>query len=207
MAGGSIDAFVYLNHGHVFAAVMTGDTILLAVGLLQHDWSRSLHNLVPIIAFLAGLFCAHLFHYVTRSRYVILGLAGEALGLFAVSFLPGSFPDRVFVAFVSFLTAYQVASFRKEEGKRYNSTFVTADLRSLVDGLDDILQPAKRRQGLQKARQLGLIFLSFFTGALIAAFLAPRIYNHTLWFADLLLTSVVAFILVRSRSSNLSPHE
>ncbi len=200
-AGGCIDTFIYLNHGHVFAAVMTGDTILLGAGLLQHNWTISLHNLVPILAFLTGLFFARLFQDAAGRKFVILGLLIEMLGLFAVSLLPVSFPDMVFVALVSFLTAYQVASFRKEDGQTYNSTFITSDLRSVIDGLHDMLNPAKRNEGMQKSRQLGLIFLSFFAGAVAAAYLSPRIYNHTLWFADVLLAAVIVLVLTKSRAA------
>ena len=201
MAGGCIDAFVYLNHGHVFAAVMTGDTVLLGAGLLQHNWAKSLHNFVPIVAFLTGLFFAHLFQDAAKRKFVTLGLSLEALGIFGASLLPASFPDNAFVALVAFLAAYQVASFRKEDGRTYNSTFVTSDLRSIIDGLHDLLNPAKRREGLTKAGQLGLILLGFFTGTVVAAFLAPRIFNHTLWFADLLLALVILLVLTKSRAA------
>ncbi len=101
----------------------------------------------------------------------------------------------------AFLTAYQVASFRKEDGQTYNSTFITSDLRSVIDGLHDMLNPAKRNEGMQKSRQLGLIFLSFFAGAVAAAYLSPRIYNHTLWFADVLLAAVIVLVLTKSRAA------
>jgi uncharacterized membrane protein YoaK (UPF0700 family) len=201
MAGGCIDAFVYLNHGHVFAAVVTGDTVLLGAGLLQHDWSQSLHNLVPIVAFVSGLFFWRAFQSAAQRKYVTVGLAIEALGLFAASLLPASVPDMAFVALLSFVTAYQVASFRKEDGTTYNSTFVTSDLRTVADGLFEMLNPQKRSEGRKKARQLGSILVSFFAGTVVAALLAPRVFNHTLWFADLLLVLVIAMVLTRSRGA------
>ncbi|MGA7158445.1 MAG: YoaK family protein [Acidobacteriaceae bacterium] len=201
MAGGCIDAFVYLNHGHVFAAVMTGNTVLLGAGLLKNNLSQSAHNAVPIVSFLTGLFCARLLQLTATRKYVTLGLIIETAGLFVASLLPASFPDMAFVALVSFLVAYQVASFRKEDGEKYNSTFVTADLRSAIDGLSDLLKPSRRPEGRKKAGELAIIFLSFLAGAIAAAFLSPRIFNHTLWFADLLLVLVIVVVLTKSRAA------
>ena len=199
LAGGSIDAFVYLNHGHVFAAVMTGNAILLGASVLQLDTLKALHNFVPIAAFLAGLFAARVLQGRAKRHYVLIGLACEIAGLFVASWLPGNFPDMAFVALVSFFSAYQVASFRKEDGTTYNSTFITSDLRTLTDGLYEALDPATRSEGLRKFRELGLVLLCFLAGAVAGAVLARRTGNHTLWFSDLALVAVLLRVFYRPR--------
>jgi uncharacterized membrane protein YoaK (UPF0700 family) len=197
VAGGSIDAFVYLNHGHVFAAAVTGDAVLFGVGVLQHHLNSALRNLVPI----ASLFAGRMLQQAIGRYFVAVVLLCEIFGLFAASWLPGSFPDMAFVTVVSFFAATQVAIFRSEDGNRYNSTFITADLRTATDGLFEALKPASRHRGLNKARQLGLILLSFLAGAVAGALLLPRIFNRTLWFSDLPLWAALAIVLYRTRAS------
>jgi uncharacterized membrane protein YoaK (UPF0700 family) len=50
--GGMLDAFVYLNHGQVFANAMTGNVALIALG---RNWLQALQHFVPICAFVAGV--------------------------------------------------------------------------------------------------------------------------------------------------------
>ena len=91
-----------------------------------------------------------------KRHYVVIGLACEIAGLFLASWLPGTFPDMAFVTIASFFSAYQVASFRKEDGTSYNSTFITSDLRTAIDGLYEALDPSKRREGLKSSASWAL---------------------------------------------------
>lgn len=197
--GGIIDAFVYLNHGHVFAGAVTGDAVLFGVSMLQHRLDAAALNLVPIAALFTGLFAARLLQELSGRYFAAAAMVCELLGLFAASWLPGWVPNMGFVAVVSFFAAAQIAIFRREGGHRYNSTFITADLRSATDGLFAALTLTTRREGLNQARDLGLILLSFLMGAVAGAVLAHRVFNRTLWFADLPLLVALGVVLYRTR--------
>src|SRR5271156_3642526 len=56
-AGGYLDAFTYVGHGHVFANAMTGNVVLLGVNCIGGDWHTGLRHLPPILAFIVGI-CA-----------------------------------------------------------------------------------------------------------------------------------------------------
>jgi uncharacterized membrane protein YoaK (UPF0700 family) len=198
LTGGSLDAFVYLNHGHVFAAAMTGNGVLLGVSLLHHDPALAIRHATPIVAFLLGLIIAKLLDHKLRHHAVTIGLLCEITVLFAASFLPGSTPDLLFVPILAIAGAYQIASFRRVDTYAYNSTFMTGNLRAAIDGLFDALSPSKRISGLREFRDLFLIILAFLVGATAGAVLAPRFYNHTLWFVDLPLIAVLLLVLRRS---------
>jgi uncharacterized membrane protein YoaK (UPF0700 family) len=201
ITGGSLDAFIYLNHGHVFAAAMTGNGVLLGVSILHHDYAQTVRHLVPIFGFILGVFFAHVLDKALRHHAVTVGLVCEISALFIASFLPGRFPDFALVPIIAIVAAYQVASFRKADNYAYNSTFMTGNLRSAVDGLYDALQPATRNAGLRKFRELSFIVLAFLLGATAGAILSPHLYNHTLRLIDLPL--VIVLLLTLRRSANL----
>jgi uncharacterized membrane protein YoaK (UPF0700 family) len=199
LTGGSLDAFVYVNHGHVFAASMTGNGVLLGVSILHHDYLQAFHHLVPIFGFITGVFLSHLLDKTLKHHTVTVGLVCEISTLFIASFLPGRFPDPAFVLLIAIVAAYQVASFRTSDSFAYNSTFLTGNLRTAVDGLYDALQPATRKAGLRKFRELSAIVLAFLAGATTGAILSPHLYNHTLWLINLPLIAVLILTLRRAR--------
>ena len=199
--GGALDAFIYLNHGHVFATAITGNGVLLGVSILHHDYVEAIHRLVPILGFILGVFLSHLLDKTLKHHTVTVGLACEISALFIASFLPGRFPDPAFVLIISIVAAYQVSSFRKADNYAYNSTFITGNLRTAVDGLYDALAPTKRKAGLRKFRELSCIVLAFITGATTGAILSPHLYNHTLWLINLPLLAVLVLALRRTHQA------
>src|ERR1700733_3321167 len=55
VAGGYMDAYSYLAHGHVFANAQTGNVVLFSVDASQGHWSQAIRHLPPIIAFSLGV--------------------------------------------------------------------------------------------------------------------------------------------------------
>jgi uncharacterized membrane protein YoaK (UPF0700 family) len=51
VAGGAIDAWVYLAHGHVFANAQSGNVVLLGVALADGDIARAATHLPSLLAF------------------------------------------------------------------------------------------------------------------------------------------------------------
>jgi len=110
--GGLLDAIVYLNHGHVFANAMTGNVIFLGIAVLGHQWREVIPHVIPILGFFAGVTTSR--HLRSRSKHAaIIGLAFEIVALFALGWLPLSFPHMAFTAIIAYVAALQVASFRR----------------------------------------------------------------------------------------------
>ena len=181
---------------------MTGNGVLLGVSILHHDYLRAFHHLVPIFGFITGVFLSHLLDKTLKHHTVTVGLVCEISTLFIASFLPGRFPDPAFVLLIAIVAAYQVTSFRTSDSYAYNSTFMTGNLRTAVDGLYDALQPATRKAGLRKFRELSCIVLAFLAGATAGAILSPHLYNHTLWLIDL---PLVAVLILTLKSTHRAP--
>ncbi len=204
LTGGALDAFIYLNHGHVFAAAMTGNGVLLGVAFLHHDYIQALRHLLPILGFITGIFFANLLNKALKHHAVIVGLVCEISALLVASFLPARFPDLAFVPIIAIVAAYQIASFRQVDTYAYNSTFITSNLRTAVDGLYDALSPAKRKAGLRKFSELSCIILAFLGGAIAGAILSPRLHNHILWLINLPLIAVLILTLRQAHQASQS---
>ena len=58
LAGGFQDAYSYNGRGHVFANAQTGNVVLLGQNLAMGHWQEALRYLLPLLAFLAGVFAA-----------------------------------------------------------------------------------------------------------------------------------------------------
>jgi uncharacterized membrane protein YoaK (UPF0700 family) len=65
---GSVDAAVFLLRGQVFVANMTGNTVLLAISLLQHEYSKAALRLGLVATFLAGVVTAQLLTRIAGER-------------------------------------------------------------------------------------------------------------------------------------------
>lgn len=197
--GGALDAFLYLNHGRVFAGAMTGNAVLSGIALLSHNHHDALHHLLPIASFLLGVWGERALEKHLRHHAVLIGLSVEMAVLLAASWLPASFPDNVFIFVLAIVCAYQVASFRTVDEYTYNSTFITGNMRAAIAALYSAMESRKRHEGLRQFRELGLIVVCFIAGAVGGAFLAPRIGNHTLW----LPISALAVILLMAIRGDL----
>ena len=194
--GGTLDAIVYLDHGHVFANAMTGNVIFLGISMLSRDWAQVLRHLAPIAAFLAGAVAARLLHAAPIRHAALTVLAIETAALSGIAFLPPGFPQIAFTASIAFVSAFQVTTFRRVGRFTYNSTFVTGNLREVAEGISDhftAADPAARFLGRRKAVKLAAICAAFLAGAILGAFAAPRFPAHAILFAvpPLLVTLVL----------------
>jgi uncharacterized membrane protein YoaK (UPF0700 family) len=206
--GGLLDAVVYLNHGHVFANAMSGNVIFLGIAVLGHDWGDIVPHLVPLAGFIAGVLTSKHLRARLGIRSVLLGLVSEIVAVFILGWLPGSFPEMAFTGIIAYVAAFQVASFRRVDRFAYNSTFITGNLRDVAEGLYEAhtpnSTPETREKGLSQARDLGLICLCFLVGAILGAWSAPRLGNHSLWLAEPFLLPV-AVLTFRRPTTPTSP--
>lgn len=179
--GGFLDAFLYIAHGNVFAGAMTGNGVLAGIALLSRNAHDMVHHLVPIAAFVAGLWCAFVIETRVRHHVVLTALSLEAAGLAVASFLPHGFPDVLFISLICILAGYQVGSFRRVDNFVYNATFIAGNLLRTVESLHEALLHVRLRHSILEARDLGLVLLFFVAGAVAAALVTGHMGNHALW--------------------------
>jgi uncharacterized membrane protein YoaK (UPF0700 family) len=199
--GGCLDAFTYVGHGHVFANSMTGNVVLLAVNAFGGEWRQSLRHLPPILTFWLGIACVRALglprfvpEHFQQARIV---LTVEILCLFLLSWLPANASNFLVVTVVCFAASLQTATFRQVNQASYNTTFVTSNLRTLVESFFDWAFKGHRPADLSQAKDFAAICSAFFMGAVVGSLLTPRLQNRTL----LLVVAELLTVLVRVNAS------
>ena len=133
LSGGLQDAYTYLCRGKVFANAQTGNIVLFSAHLFEGEWALSASYLVPLLAFMLGVFVAECVHRRYKSMEKVhwrqLIILAEIVLLFLVGFLPQSV-NTLANALVSFVCAMQVQTFRKVRGHAYASTMCIGNMRS-----------------------------------------------------------------------------
>jgi uncharacterized membrane protein YoaK (UPF0700 family) len=194
-AGGYLDGFTYVGHGHVFANAMTGNVVLLGVNCVSGSWQTGFRHLPPILAFLLGISAARAIQVpsvqkLLRYPYMTV-LVFEMAVFFFLSLLPASVPDFWITISIAFAASVQVETFRKVHGHSYNSTFTTGNLRTLSESIFDWLFLGHSSDSAKIVRDFSMICLAFFAGAVGGGYLTPRLGNRALWI-DLALLLLVA---------------
>jgi uncharacterized membrane protein YoaK (UPF0700 family) len=197
-AGGLTDAIVYLDHGHVFANAMTGNFIFLGIAAVTWDWMQVLRHTIPILAFFLGVVAARLIRTAPIRRSAPMVLALEAAALFLIGLLPAGFPQLAYTGVIAFVSAFQVATFRRVGRFTYNSTFVTGNLRMVAEGIFDWLfsgDPVLRSKGRAQAWKLAAINTGFLLGAVCGAAVAPHFPVHAILFTEPPLLAALILVL------------
>ena len=194
LSGGFLDAFTYVGHGGVFANAMTGNVVLLGVSAADGEWARALNHILPIVAFLAGVFAAHAMRLIALWRGwrgPLLNLGIEILFLLVVAVLPRGFPDSIVVLGIAFVASLQNSSFTHVGDWTYNSVMTTGNLRRFAEGLFAGTIPRWDPASLDLARTFGLVCLSFLVGALFGGVATSHWHNLALLISCAMLTTTL----------------
>lgn len=183
LSGGFQDAYTYFCRGEVFANAQTGNIVLFSAYLFEGNFSRCLHYLVPLLAFMVGIFAAECIHrhykYMEKVHWRQLIVLAEIVLLFIVGFLPQEV-NTFANALVSFVCAMQVQTFRKVNGYSYASTMCIGNLRSGTAAFSMYLRDKRPEQLRQSLYYFGII-LFFAIGAGIGGNLSMRYGIHMIW--------------------------
>lgn len=203
-AAGSMDAMSYLGLGHVFTAMMTGNTVLLGLSLGQGHILAALRSILALIGFAAGVATGALIVQpdqrqgnwppaVTRA----LTLEGVLLGAFALTWhLTGAERGAAAVYALIMVSALamgiQSAAAHRLGIPGIMTTYITGTLTSLVVGLVSGLRSAdepssttgasERAAGAprpavvweRRIRLLAAVFMLYGCGALVGGILQAR---------------------------------
>ena len=160
------------------------------------DWKAGVRYLLPLIAFVLGVFVADQiqmrYKYARRLHWRQGILLAEIVILFVVGFIPHSL-NMTATIFVSFACAMQVQTFRKMGGYSYASTMCIGNLRSGTAALSVWCREKKPEQLEQALYYFGII-LFFAVGAGIGGNLSVRYGFHVIWISGGLL--LISFLLM-----------
>ena len=189
LSGGLQDAYTYLFRGKVFANAQTGNIVLLSSNLMDGNWERVLHYLVPLCAFALGIFAAEFIRLKLKRMQWLhwrqLVVLFEILLLFVVGFLPQEL-NLLANSLVSFSCAMQVQSFRKVNGYAFASTMCIGNLRGGMDSLCAWLVGGNTKAFGKALHYFAIIFL-FALGAGLGSLALAPMGSRAIWLSCLLL--------------------
>ena len=205
LSGGLQDAYTYLCRGKVYANAQTGNIVLLSTYLCNGEWAAAGRYLVPVLAFMAGIFAAECVHRrfrrMERVHWRQMILLAEIVLLAAVGFVPQS-ANTAANALVSFVCALQVQTFRKVRGHAYASTMCIGNMRSEPASSSvrhDIIQMIHMREpeALKKALTYFGVILLFAVGAGLGGVLTGLLAERAIWVSCALLAVSFTAMFIR----------
>lgn len=203
LVGGFLDAFTFIGHGGVFSNAQTGNVVLVGIYAARGDWARVLRQLLPLLAFVLGVFTAETMTHPTVKAWVRrplrAALIAEIIVLVAVSFLPDDIGGFAVVLLVSFVAAVQNSTFDTLRKWPFNTVTLTGNLRTTTRSLYRALVLRRHGEG-DKARSFAIVCLAFLLGAVIGAFATTSWGNRAaLVGAGILAAALLLFIVEEPR--------
>jgi uncharacterized membrane protein YoaK (UPF0700 family) len=234
--GGYVDAMGYLLLLQLFAANMSGNSILLGIALGQGQWRTALRQALPIPLFVVGVALgvavglALARRGVRRRAAVLLALEVALLVAFALygsRFLhdgalrpDAAWQDVLLTALLAVPMGMQNVALRRARGRSVGTTFVTGTLTSLAEAVVGGLGQASRHTdvpGSQAAPQAqsparaallhGGMWAAYVAGAGLGAAIVLRWALGALVVPLLVLGGLIAFDLWRPIAPPVAPHE
>lgn len=201
IVGGFLDSYTFICRGGVFANAQTGNIVLFGIKLSEGNLKDSLHYLIPIMAFVVGIFVSEFIRQKYKDNDKIhwrqIIIAFEVLILFAIAFIPYS-KNILANVLVSFVCSLQVQSFRTIRGNAVATTMCTGNLRVATECLY-VYKATKNRNELQKSLQYYSIIIFFILGAVIGALLTNSLGSKTIFFPCGVLAVVFALLFKKEQ--------
>jgi len=189
LVAGIADAVGYITMGGVFAANMTGNTVLAGIALAQAHWPDAWRHLAPLIAFFIGAMASRLL--LRLSHTPTAALLVEAALLAGVGFVPVG-PEAT-VMIVAAAMGVQASAITHFAGSAVSTVVVTSTLARAADAALDRLWPDSERatRASTNRRLLAFTWIGYLVGAVIGALLVPLLPYPLLVPAALLLLMVL----------------
>jgi len=184
---GYADAIGFLQF-RAFAGQMTGNTILLAISVVEAGWLDAVYYVTVIASFLAGVAIAGGLVRSGHAPAVALCLAALATAICAFVTV------RWGALLLAFAMGSQNAAATRFGDARLNTVFITGDLQRLFETVLDWMWRRRSSSASSAAPPglgiLALVWLEYFAGALIGA-LAHATLSYPLLIPAVLLPFVL----------------
>jgi uncharacterized membrane protein YoaK (UPF0700 family) len=166
---GIADAVGYITMGGVFAANMTGNTVLAGIAAAQRHYPDAWQHLAPLLAFFVGAMLSRLLLRLWHKPNACLLV--EAALLAVVGFLPLEPEPAVLI--LALAMGVQASAITHFSGNAISTVVVTSTLARTADAVLDRLWPGEKKN-LPTAPNLPLLALTwigYLVGAVAGALL------------------------------------
>jgi uncharacterized membrane protein YoaK (UPF0700 family) len=198
LATGFVDAYTFLQHGHVFAQAMTGNLVLVAIGAFEPSIVAFWRPLVPYAAFMVGVAVVWGWSRRRGTPAPQLATLGLLVGvLVVVGFFPAGTLSVVVTAAIAFAAGMQIAAFRDVGRAAFTTTVMTTNSMKTVNAALTALTSADA-EDRAVARSYATALGGFVAGAFLGAFLTTRYGERAAW-VDAALFAVAAGLYIAER--------
>lgn len=155
--------------GGVFAANMTGNTVLAGIAAAHGHYADTANHLTPLVAFFVGAMLARLLLRLWRRPTIAILL--EAAIIAAVGFLPVGMETAVMI--VALAMGLQASAITQFGGTSVSTVVVTSTLARTADAALDRLLPKQKATlpAVTTPRLLVLTWLGYLVGAVAGGLL------------------------------------
>ena len=168
LVAGMVDAYGYMTLGHVFAANMTGNTVLLAITAVEGELAASINYILTLCAFTSGAILGAVLRRASGRPYVPLLLAAFLLAAISL----GALNRQAMLGLIAIVMGLQAASISKFGATNLQTIVITGPIVRLAEGLVDLLwvrKGAKTREAAEASAHNGLAWITYGVGAALGA--------------------------------------
>jgi uncharacterized membrane protein YoaK (UPF0700 family) len=189
VVAGIADAVGYVTMNGVFAANMTGNTVLAGIDLAKGNHLGAWNHLTPLVAFFPGAMLARVLLRLLKSPTA--GLLLEAAILAGVGFLPVGKEEAVMI--VAFAMGLQASTITSFAGHAVSTVVVTSTLARTADATVDRIWPRSDAPppAATNTWLLGLTWTGYLVGAVIGGLLLTAMPYPLLMPAALLVLALL----------------
>jgi len=192
IVAGYVDAIGYTSLGHVFAANMTGNTVLIAIAASEGDFAHAAVYASTLLSFLAGAIVAALSQRATGGPTMAL-LAAAALLLAAAYATLAPLPT---LALLAVAMGLQGAAITRFGTAAMQTVVVTATIIRLAGHIVARVLPARGTDG--GAARLDAVAWIAYGGGAAFALLVERVMHRPLFLATAALFAIAIEVAAAS---------
>jgi uncharacterized membrane protein YoaK (UPF0700 family) len=168
LTGGYLDAYTWIVH-RAFANAQTANLVFLWVYVTGGEWGKALHYVPPLSAFVLGVIMASCLRKFAPHKAPEISVVTEIVVLFIIAILHNRLPGVAGTLGLSFVAAFQTASFPKVEGLSYSSVMATSNFRYTIEGLFAAFAGSSEARPFHRPCVFGAMCIAFGMGAAIGA--------------------------------------
>lgn len=203
ICGGFMDAYSYTCRGGVFANAATGNIVLLAISLGNHNIRNIFHYLIPIVSFAGGVMISQHVKIIRKNRPTRLHwrqvtICFEILAMFVAGFLPQEY-NLLANSLISLTCGIQVVTFAKVRGYTISTTMCTGNLKTGTMNIN-MYMATKDLNYIRKSLHYYGCIMFFICGAIIGDFFTRRIHESAAFIVVLLLLIANIMMFFNSKS-------
>ena len=157
------------------------------------EWSRALHYVPPLFAFVLGVIMASWLRKFAPDKAPEISVLTEIVLLFMIAILHNRLPGVAGTLGLSFVAAFQTSSFPKVEGWSYSSVMATSNFRYTIEGLFAAFAGSAEARPFRRPYVFGAMCIAFGMGAAIGAVMTEVTRAYSLAIPVTLLAIVLLF--------------